>query len=136
MSKLISYLQYYRFLHHLKRKIGNKARVEASICNAYLTEEISNFLSHYFGDDIDTKGRDVGRNVRVIDDGSNSNIPTIFSENIGHATSKGKTKYLDDQDYRLAHQYVLSNCELLREYERYGRFRSFSFCYMLVIISR
>lgn len=104
----------------MKRKVGNKARVEASICNAYLTEEISNFLAHYFGENVDIKARDVGRNVRVGVNGSNSNIPAIFSENVGFATSKGKSKYLDDQDYRLAHQYVLSNCDLLRDYERYG----------------
>ena len=70
---------------------------------------------------------DVGQNVSVIDEESNSNIPSIFSKNIGHATSKGKYKYLDDQDYRLGHQYVLSNCELLREYELYGCFISFSY---------
>jgi len=107
----------------LKRKVGNKARVEASICNAYLTEEISNFLTHYFGENVDIKPRDIGWNVRVGIDGSNSNIPAIFSENVGYATSKGSSKYLDDEDYRLAHRYVLSNCELLTDYERYGLFR-------------
>jgi len=87
-----------------------------------LTEEISNFLTHYFGDNVDIKGRDVGRNVRVGMERSNPNIPAIFSENVGYATSKGNSKYLNDQDYCLAHQYVLSNCELLREYERYAFF--------------
>jgi len=102
----------------LKRKVGNKARVEASICNAYLTEEISNFLTHYFDENVDSKARDVGRNVRVGLEKSNPNVPAIFSENVGYATSKGTSKYLNDKDYRFAHQYVLSNCELLREYER------------------
>ena len=106
----------------MKRKVGNKARVEASICNAYLTEEISNFLAHYFDENVDVKARDVGQNVRVGVDGSNSNIPAIFSENVVYSTSKGNSKYMNDQDYRLAHQYVLSNCELLRKYERYGSF--------------
>jgi len=44
----------------LKRKIENKARVEASICNAYLIKEISNFFSHYFGDDVETKAEMLG----------------------------------------------------------------------------
>ena len=89
-----------------------------------MTEEISNFLAHYFGENVDIKARDVGQNVTVGVDGGNSNIPAFFSENVGYATSKGNSKYLDDQDYHLAHQYVLSNCELLREYERYGFFKT------------
>ena len=46
-----------------------------------------------------------------------------FLKNVGYATSKGSSKYLDDEDYRLAHRYVLSNCELLTKYERYRLFR-------------
>ena len=37
-----------RFLKTLKDKVGNKARVEASICEAYLTEEATTFASYYF----------------------------------------------------------------------------------------
>ena len=40
-----------------EKKIGNKARIEGSICNAYLLEEISNFCSLYFEDHIDTKAK-------------------------------------------------------------------------------
>jgi len=87
-----------------------------------LTEEISNFLTHYFGDNVDIKARDGGCNVRVGMERSNPNIPSIFSENVGYATYKENSKYLNNQDYHLAHQYVLSNCELLREYQRYGIF--------------
>ena len=114
------------FLHYLKCKISNKAQVEASIYNGYLTGEILNFFSHYFGENVDTKGRDVGRNVSVGDDGNNFDIPTILSKNIGYATSKERSKYLDDRDYHLAHQYVLSNCGLLREYEWYKCFNNFA----------
>ena len=37
-----------RFLKTLKDKVWNKARVEASICEAYLAEEASTFASYYF----------------------------------------------------------------------------------------
>jgi len=98
--------------------VGNKARVEPSICNAYLTEEVSNFLAHYFGSNVDTKARDLDRNVRIgVDEEVNPDFPSIFSENVGYATSKEASRYLDDWDYDVAHQYVLSHCELLREYE-------------------
>ena len=100
--------------------MGNKARVEPSICNAYLTEEVSNFLAHYFGSNVDTKARDLGQNVRIgVDEEVNPDLPSIFSENVGYAISNGASKYLNDRDYDVAHQYVLSNCELLREYEQY-----------------
>jgi hypothetical protein len=32
--------------------VTNKAQVEGSICEAYLIDEITNFASHYFGDDV------------------------------------------------------------------------------------
>src|SRR5436190_12204162 len=37
-----------RFLKTIKDKVGNKARVEASICKAYLSEEATTFASYYF----------------------------------------------------------------------------------------
>ncbi|XP_056158503.1 uncharacterized protein LOC130134826 [Syzygium oleosum] len=37
-----------RFLYHLKKKVKNKACVEASICNAYIVEEVTTFASYYF----------------------------------------------------------------------------------------
>ncbi|KAI9079951.1 hypothetical protein K1719_038197 [Acacia pycnantha] len=37
-----------RFLYTLKQKARDKARVEASICEAYIAEETAMFCSHYF----------------------------------------------------------------------------------------
>ncbi|KAF9680583.1 hypothetical protein SADUNF_Sadunf06G0136900 [Salix dunnii] len=36
------------------KKVTNKAQVEGSICEAYLIDEITNFTSYYFGDDVQT----------------------------------------------------------------------------------
>ncbi|KAL0374152.1 UNVERIFIED_CONTAM: hypothetical protein Sradi_3330900 [Sesamum radiatum] len=41
-----------RFLCNLKKKVKNKAAVEASICEAYIVEEISTFTTHYFEPDV------------------------------------------------------------------------------------
>ncbi|XP_074321483.1 uncharacterized protein LOC141658307 [Silene latifolia] len=57
-----------RFLNHLKRKTGNKARVEGSICNAYLLEEISNFCSLYYEKHIDTKAKQLDVNDDTMTD--------------------------------------------------------------------
>jgi len=37
-----------RYLFNLKKKVKNKAHVEASIYEAYIAEEISTFISYYF----------------------------------------------------------------------------------------
>jgi hypothetical protein len=42
--------------------VKNKARVERSICNAYLVEESSNFFSYYFGPDVQMRHTNVARN--------------------------------------------------------------------------
>ncbi|KAJ8773690.1 hypothetical protein K2173_006340 [Erythroxylum novogranatense] len=48
-----------RYLHHLKRNVKNKARVEGSICNAYLVEEASTFCGYYFEPHVNTRARKV-----------------------------------------------------------------------------
>ena len=49
-------------MFYLKKKVTNKAKVEGSICKAYLIDEITNFASHYFGDDVQTIWNRVPRN--------------------------------------------------------------------------
>jgi len=37
-----------RYLFNLKKKVKNKANVEALICEAYIIEDISTFIPYYF----------------------------------------------------------------------------------------
>jgi len=91
----------------LKQKVGNKAHVKSSICNAYLMQEISYFCTNYFDESIDTKSRDWGRNVtRSYPTESDPDVPELFSINLGYASSQGNIQYLDEQDFRVAHAYV------------------------------
>ena len=53
---------------------------------------------------------------------SNADILDVFFVNVSHAQSQGSIRYLDDRDFRVAHAYVLSNCGILRPYERYAFF--------------
>jgi len=79
----------YRFLHHLKGKVGNKARVEPSICYAYLMEEMMNSSANYFDDSVDFKARDLPRNVtRIERDKFDANVPEIFSRNVRYAPNE------------------------------------------------
>ncbi|XP_021732726.1 uncharacterized protein LOC110699543 isoform X2 [Chenopodium quinoa] len=107
-----------RFLYHLKKKVGNKARVEASICNAYLTEEISTFCSHYFEDHVNTKVGILGLNLKAVEEPIDKNLPEVFYCNTGYSPTQGQLAYLSDKDYNVAHRYVLGNCELLSDFER------------------
>lgn len=50
------------YLKKLKNNVRNKKRVEDSICNVYLVEEVSMFASHYFEDHVHTRSQNVGRN--------------------------------------------------------------------------
>jgi hypothetical protein len=83
-------------------------------------EEITNFITNYFDDQVDTKARDLPRNVfRVDQDKTTACLPPIFSQNVGYAPNEGSVRFLDHRDHRVAHAYVLSNSGLLKEYERY-----------------
>jgi len=60
---------------YLKRKVQNKAKVEGSICEAYILEEISNFASLYFDPSIQTRYTNVPPN----DDGGEQKLDDKLS---------------------------------------------------------
>jgi hypothetical protein len=98
-----------------KKRVKNKAHVEASICEAYIVEEISTFISYYFKPHLRTRNR-----VPRHDDGgevhSSGNL-LIFS-NPGRPTPKNvvRGRYLSEIEFRQAHNYVLFNCNELRPF--------------------
>nr|GEY43959.1 hypothetical protein [Tanacetum cinerariifolium] len=100
-----------------EKKVKNKERVESSICEAYIIEEISNFCTHYFESHVETNSRRVGRN----DDDGNLN-PNTFSLSIfnqsGRPSGTCKRRYLDDDEYAVATFYVLQNCEEMQPFIR------------------
>ncbi|XP_042388266.1 uncharacterized protein LOC121980336 isoform X2 [Zingiber officinale] len=97
-----------RFLYHLKKKIKNKAHVEASIVNAYIVEEVTTFASYYFEPHVQSKRQRPGRN----DEGPidpNLNSFSIFNY-LGRSSGPCKQRYLTGQEWRAAHTYILLNC--------------------------
>nr|GEX56083.1 hypothetical protein [Tanacetum cinerariifolium] len=86
-----------RYLYHLKKKVKNKARVESSICEAYIMEEISNFCSHYFDPHALTNSTRVKRN----DDGGNVNeredVLSIF-KHLVRPSGNSERRYLNDDE--------------------------------------
>ena len=101
-----------RYLKRLKNNIKNKARVEGSISNAYLLEEVSTFGSYYFEDHVSTKIRNEPRNCggeSCSGINEDPDAPSIFKET-GRPLGKMSVRYLDSSEYKAAHTYVLLNC--------------------------
>lgn len=98
----------------LKKKVGNKAKVEGSISEAYIIEEISNFCSHYFEPHIQTRRTKVPRN----DDGGFVDAEgrlSVFTRP-GRAFGKSWTRYLTDEEIHAVEIYVLLNCIEVEQY--------------------
>jgi len=103
-------------LFNLKKKVKNKVHVEASICVAYIVEEISTFISYYFEPHLRTRIK----RVPQYDDGgelpSSGNF-SIFS-NLGRPKPKNtvRGRYLSEIEFRQVHNYVLFKCDELRTF--------------------
>lgn len=102
-------------MHDLKAKVRNKARVEGSITEAYILEEISNFCSMYFQPEVQTRRTQPPRN----DDGGESDASdtrlSIFKETgrpIGRCTSRA----LEEKELSAAEVYILMNCTEVEPY--------------------
>jgi hypothetical protein len=83
-------------LFNLKKKVKNKAHVEASICEAYIVEEISIFISYYFEPHLRMRINHVPRHDDVGEVPFSGNL-LIFS-NPGRPTPKNivRGRYLSE----------------------------------------
>lgn len=98
-----------RGMLYLKRKVRNMARVEGSIAEAYILEEISNHASLHFDPKLQTKRTKVPRN----DDGGHSMVDECLSifKYPCRPSGKGRNRFLTDDELHIAETYVLVNCK-------------------------
>jgi hypothetical protein len=103
-------------LFNLKKKVKNKAYGEASICEPYIVEEISTFISYYFKPHLRMRINHIPRHDDGDEVSSNGNL-SIFS-NPGRPTPKNavRGRYLSEIEFTQAHNYVLFNCDELRPF--------------------
>ena len=97
----------------------NKAKVEGSICNAYLVEESSSFCAHYFEPHVHTRHRRKPRNDDVFEnemEEDQSQLLSIFKR-VGRPLGQGKGRRLDDIEYDAARTYILLNCEEVKQFQ-------------------
>ncbi|XP_042379879.1 uncharacterized protein LOC121972257 [Zingiber officinale] len=95
-----------RFLYHLKKKVGNRARVEASIVEAYMIEEVSTFCSSYFEPHIQSRLNRIPRNDDggAVDSSSGLSIFTHPGRALGSRISIQEHPFeVDDDIKKLAH---------------------------------
>jgi hypothetical protein len=95
-----------RSLKVLRKKCGNKCKIEASIAEAYILEEVSNFTTTYYGDNLPSVHNPPPRYNASEND---SNL-SLFLGQLGSA-SGSTTKTLTHQEWRQIMLYVLTNLD-------------------------
>lgn len=89
--------------------------MEGSICEAYITEEISTFCTHYFEADVPSRRTRVARN----DDGGDTHTePTTYSifNHPGRPSGEYRDRMLTDRELDRATLYVLLNFDEVQPY--------------------
>ncbi|XP_052620388.1 uncharacterized protein LOC128126575 [Lactuca sativa] len=104
--------QYERKLGIIKRRIRNKARVEGSIVNEHLVNEIATYCSLYFAPTVETNHNQEPRNFTPQHDNSSSgDILSVFAFPSRRLHEKGgKKRLLKHEELHKAHTYILLNC--------------------------
>jgi hypothetical protein len=90
--------------------------VEASICEAYIIEEISTFILYYFEPHLKTRIN----HVPWHDDGgkvpSSGNLSIFSNPRRPIPKNVVRGRYLSKIEFREAHNYILFNCDELRPF--------------------
>lgn len=102
---------YERRLGSLKRTVRNRARVEGSIVEAYLINELATYCSLYYEQSVETRLNRESRNFAPECESSDQRL-RIFKTSCRPLYDKAGRHYLlGDEDYHKAHTYILLNCE-------------------------
>lgn len=98
----------------LKRKVSNRAQVEASVSEAVVIEEIVSYVEKYFRNDVQTRYNRVGRNDDGgdVDDDGRLSVFTLPGRFLG----KSKKRMLSFKEFAAAKIYVLLNCVEVDDY--------------------
>jgi hypothetical protein len=100
-----------RCLKTIRKKCRNKCKIKASIAEAYILEEVSNFTTTYYGDKLPSVHNPPPR----YNDGDNESNLSIFRGQLGSA-SGSTTKTLRHEEWRHIMLYVLTNLEEVTPY--------------------
>ena len=96
-----------------RTKCKNKCKIEASVAEAYILEEVSNFTTTYYGDNLPS----VHNPPRRYNAGENESNLSIFRGQLGSA-SDATPKTLKHEEWRTIMLYVLNNLSEVEPYMR------------------
>ncbi|KAL0346387.1 UNVERIFIED_CONTAM: hypothetical protein Scaly_1654700 [Sesamum calycinum] len=114
---LVQYRWMYTFersLRDLKKKVKNKAHVEASICEAYIVQEIRWLTSHYFESHVTCKRHNPGRNDELTQ--NNDRVARNIFNHQGRISGVSTKRYALGQERNVMETYVLCNSEVVVPY--------------------
>jgi hypothetical protein len=94
-----------RYLFNIKKKVKNKAHVEALICEAYIVEEISIFISYYFEPHLRTRIYHVPRHDDGGEVSSNGNLSIFSNPRLPTPKNVINGRYLSEIEFRQVHNY-------------------------------
>ena len=132
MEHLLVYLVYkarvygsvqYRWMNLFEREMGgfkriikNRAKVEGSIYQAYISKETSNFSSYYFESHVQSRRTRGGRN----NNGGECSIELTLSvfNQLGYSAEQCKDRWLIGSEWKSTHLHILLNCDEVESFRR------------------
>jgi len=112
---IMGMLLLHRCIQKLKKKIRNKARVEAAMVEAFLVEEVTNNLSLYFK----YTAPSIRNKIPRYDDGASTFQGTCDLEIfkcLGRCISPRGIRDLSNEEYKVAFLYILTNMPEMEDF--------------------
>ena len=100
-----------RCLKTIRQKCGNKGRIEASIAEAFIREEVSNFTTLYYSEKLPSMHNPPPR----YNEDENESTLSLFKGPCGRA-SAATPKTLSNEEWRKIMLYVLTNLDEVETY--------------------
>jgi len=100
-----------RYLKVIRSKYKNKGKIEASVAEAYILEEVSNFTTTYYAENLPSIHNPPPR----YNAGENESNLSLFRGQLGSA-SASTTKVLQPKEWRSIMLYVLINLDVVEPY--------------------
>jgi hypothetical protein len=105
-------VSHWRALRYLKQKVGNKARVEGCIAEAFILKEVAYFSSVYFVEEHNVKAPTMWYNVDEEPPCSDLSIFALRGTTVGSSTSY----YSTSEERKVALLYMYANLDGIDKY--------------------
>ena len=101
-----------RCLKTVRQKCGNKGRIEASIAEAFIHEEVSNFTTLYYSEKLPSVHNPPPR----YNEDENESTLSLFKGQHGRSSGAAK-KRVTNEEWRKIMLYVLTNLDEVDKYQ-------------------